>query len=59
MHKDREILTALLGRHAENTGSPTARRLLKRPEDIVSKFRKVVPKGFLEARKLAEEDGKE
>ncbi|HEY4488215.1 MAG TPA: hypothetical protein VJB97_01740 [Candidatus Paceibacterota bacterium] len=45
----RRTLTDLVGKHAQNTGSGPARRLLRDPKNLPEKFRVVVPDDLREA----------
>ena len=44
--QDRELLTALVKRHGEETGSEFARELLADPRAIAERFTKVLPRDY-------------
>ncbi|WP_261623080.1 glutamate synthase large subunit [Nesterenkonia marinintestina] len=58
--EDRQIVLDLLRRHAEETGSPLAARLLEDPDETVARLTKVLPRNFdavLRARAEAMDSG--
>ncbi|GAB2817852.1 glutamate synthase large subunit [Actinocorallia aurea] len=60
--EDRDVLHGLVGKHAEETGSTVAAKLLAEWESAVTRFSKIMPRDYkrvLEAKAAAEAEGRD